>query len=463
LDKGKIFQNEVNNIIKKRFDYHIALLYPSTYRSSLSSLGYQLIYFYLNSFEEIFAERVITESRGDYISIETGTPLSKFDIIFASAHYELEYPEIIRTLLRSRISPLKEERNRPILIIGGPSPTANPFPMGKVADFIFRGEFESTGKKFFDSIQYIDNPKKFKEMLSSIEGFWSLENRTEKISIVKDLDSSFFPIIQIQNPHTEPILGKGLMVETSRGCNRGCFFCMESAISLFRRERSENKIIELIERGLEVNNLNRVIFFSLSFFDSALGEKILKYVVDRGIEASIPSVRIDSLDDNKIELIKKAGQKTLTVAPETGIYELRKSIGKPIKDEMILQIAEKLKALDMGIKLYYMIGLPGERQSDLDAIIAQVEYFWKTLRNKKKIKVSVNPFIPKPLTKMENEKMEEANELQRKIDYLNAKLSKISEFEYYPPKLARLQYTINSLGENAHVFLIEHALKKIRD
>lgn len=457
----RLVSKERNAVVKRRFAHRIALLFPSTYEASISSLGYQLIYYYLNSFEDVFAERVLSSDK-ELRSIETGTPLKKFDLILATAHYELDYIEIVKALVRAGIPPLSEERGSLPLILGGPSITAWPFPMSRIADAEFLGEFEASGEEFVDALQHLDSGKKdFIDALGSVRGFWLPNSERREIVRVRDLDSSFHPILQIQNEEVEPVWGRSLMVEVSRGCSEGCLFCLEAAVAGVRRERSFDALTRIIERGLEANMLSKVTFFSLSFFSSSLGDRLLRFLSERGIEGSIPSVRAETITEERAELIKNIGQRTVAIAPETGREELRFSIGKRMRDEEIFRAASALFKKGISVKLYYMFGLPNETKEDLDAIVQQVREIKKLSEGKAKLKISANPFIPKPLTAMWKHDMLPLRDLKEREKYLRNSLRGIAEVEVYEPKLARKQYEINIKREDASRMIIEEALRKM--
>ncbi len=450
---------ERNAVYKRRFAYRIALLYPSTYQASLSSLGFQIIYYTLNSIPEVYAERVVDEEEVPR-SIETGTPLTKFDLILASAYYELEYPIIARMLRSAGLSPLRKEREGPPLIVGGPSPTALPDPLYDIADAVYRGEAEEVLARLVDVLAGSRGKREFLENLAEVDGMWVPEIR-EDAGIVKtrDLNSAFHPIAQIQSLDEEPVWGRALLVEPSRGCNRGCYFCMEAAITRPRRERDYRILEKIIVEGTRVNGLRKVAFYSLSFFDSPLGEKLLDLLIEMRLEGSIPSVRADVLDDSKIEKIREVGQRTLVIAPETPSPELQKRIGKVLPNHKIIEIARTTARLGMNLKLYYMIGLPGEKEEDLEMLVEQVRMIHESFKSRDRVRVSLNPFIPKPCTRMWIERMEDEKTLKKKIMKLRKELSGVARVDFYPPRHARRQYEINRLGRNATSLILELSSK----
>ncbi len=458
----KPLYKEKNAVYKRRYSYHIGLLFPSTYQASLSSLGLQIIYYMFNNYREVYAERIVIDKTPP-ISIETRTPLKKFDLIIASASYELDYPIISKMLMESGLPAKREQRSTgPPIIVGGPSPTANPLPLYHLADGVLRGEMEEIMPSLIDSLTLIDDKKAFLEKLSEIKGAWVPITGTDNgISRVADLNNAFHPIVQIQSYHTEPVWGRSLLVEPSRGCNRGCLFCLEGSITRPRRERDLRLLMRIISEGLVINQLDRVAFYSLSFFDSRQGEKLLEYMIENGIKGSIPSVRADALNKEKIEMIKGIGQKIITIAPETPVKRLQLRLGKIITEKTLLNIAKWSREVGLSIKLYYMIGIPGEKEEDVEAIVSQVKKIWEIYRNRDKIRVSINPFIPKPLTGLWTNSMEDPRSLKKKLRYLRTQLNKIARVDYYNPRMAYLQYQINRAGDKAYDIIMELASKKL--
>ena len=456
---------EFNVVVKKKFELNIALTYPSTYQSSLSSLGFQTVYYLLNQQDEVYAERVVSTGAHTARSIERGTPLRRFPVILASLSYELDYPNFINILRQSNIPIKRLERGEedPLIIAGGAAVTGNPSPLHQVVDAVVRGESEEIIPELATVLLESQGlPKKtVLENLSRIEGVWipDLKENTG-IRITRDLDSAFHPVRQIQNPRVEPVFGRAMMVEPIRGCARGCSFCMEASITRLRRERSMETVIRLISDGIRVNSVSRVAFYTLSFFDSSLGERLLEYLVEEGIEASIPSVRADALNEKRVSLVKAVGQKTLTIAPETPVFRLQRVLRKHISDDKVLEVADYVSRLGMSLKLYYMVGVPGESDEDLRAIVEQVRKIRDIMGDKRRIKVSVNPFIPKPETLLWGNRMEDKRTLKRKLFFLKRELAKhVGRVDVYPLNLAVFQYEVNRMGKNSLQLILSLADK----
>ncbi|MEM1619700.1 MAG: hypothetical protein QXU52_02985, partial [Fervidicoccaceae archaeon] len=266
-------RRELNVVRKKKFDVRVCILYPSTYRASLSSLGLQVLYYALNELDRVYAERAVNE--GEVVrSIETGTELGKFDAILVTATYELDYPKIYGIFARSGIHPRREMRRQsdPLIIIGGPSPTADPRPLYHVADVVFRGEGERLVEVLVDALLSSRDKRERLEALSVARGAWVPELKEEaEIEVVEDLGEAFHPIEQIQCLDEEPIWGRAFMLEPSRGCHRSCWFCLEGSITKPRRERPFEKLLELIEVGPRVNRVGKVAIYALSLFASHRG------------------------------------------------------------------------------------------------------------------------------------------------------------------------------------------------
>lgn len=442
------------NVVHKRIHrgcLRIALVFPSTYQASLSSLGLNLLYYLLNSHEEVYAER-FTYDTGTR-SIETGTPLKDFDLIMVSASYELTYPYMLKLLDESGI-PLfaeyrRKEKKYPLLVVGGPAVSGNPEPLAEFSDIIVIGDAEPTIPVLISKVlEYRDNYKMLLDDLASRKGFYipTLGKHEVYRVWVEDLDRAFHPVKQIQNPDIEPVYGKGFMVEISRGCSRMCRFCLEGHVMLPKRDRSFGIVKNLVKEGFKANNVNRVIFYALSFFDHPEADRILEYVVDelKG-EASIPSLRPDTLSDDRLELIARAGQKTLTIAPETLSPKIARILGKGFRDTYIEELSIKALNKNFKLKFYFIIGVPGETIEDIIEIPRLIERIVEKtkLTRSEAIRLSVNPLIPKPQTPLQGVPLEEPKNIMKKLKLIESKLPRPrAMLDYYSPKWAVIQAVI---------------------
>ncbi len=432
------------NVIKKHFRrgmIRVALVYPNVYEVMSSSLFINLAYYLLNSYDHILVERFfLKNSFGEEPfprSIESGTPLSDFDIILFSVHYEPDYVNIVRILQAANIEPLRNKRKGKMIIAGGPPLIANPEPLAEIADIIVIGELESTYEKLIE----FD-----KDSLKGSDGFYVTErgkNEFVKRSWVENLDNTFYPVRQIIPLDVEPVYGKSFLLETSRGCSRACRFCMEGHIFLPKRDRSLSSIKGIVSTGLRVNNVNKVTILSLSYFDHPQSHEILTYLVDNEkVQISVPSLRADSLDYEKIELIAKGGQKSLTIAPEVGSLKLGEMINKIIPRDTTIEIAKIAKMLRFDhIKLYFMIGLPNETIDDIRSLIEYIKSINKIINTK----VTITPFIPKAHTPFQWIGMKPMDEIRTKLSLIR---DQIKSIDYYDERWALIQ-AVFSLGDRS--------------
>jgi len=447
------------NVVRKhgRASYlHIAIAYPSTYIAGMSSLVTHLLYFLLNGYDEVIAERVFHSYPEDVKvpklrSLEWNRRLRDFDIVLFSVHYEIDYANIVEMLYEANIPVFSRDRGEkdPVIIVGGPSVTANPEPLADIADAVVIGEAEGVVKAIVEKYFSSRSRREFIESLADIRGVYvpSLGKHMVLKNYVENLDEAFYPVRQIQPLNYELAYGRGLLVESTRGCKWHCQFCMEGFISKPKRDRSYSKIVEIIEKGLEINGLSRVIFYALSFFDHEYADKILEYLIERNIEASIPSLRPNTLTEYRLDLISKLGQKTLTIAPETLCPALGLAIKKFMREEQIKGLVKK--AYEKGIsavKMYFIVGFPHQGLEEALKIIE----FMKKLKSEVKgiqLKLSLNPLIPKPHTPLQWLPIADTKITSKKLKLIASELRKLSiETSFYSPKWALVQASI-ALGD----------------
>ncbi len=440
---------EVNAVVKKlrKGMVRAAILYPSTYSASLSSLAIHSIYYIANSYPEVYAERF---TLGNSRSLETRSPLKDFDYIIGSIHYELDYPKLVSILSNGGVSALRSiRRGRPLLIVGGPTPMSNPAPLTDIVDAVAVGEAEVLLPTLIEAI--VENHGEPSKVLDSLpsNGFYLPESGEEVKRVwTRDLDAAFYPVKQIQSLSNEPIYGKGFIIETSRGCPRWCRFCIEGRLFKPHRARSSQALVNLVEEGLRINEVNRAVVYSL-FFPGSNGElHLLKYFSDRGIKASLPSIRLDLVSDELLELMHGVGQRTLVTAPESissyGEAVLCKFFKRKDHEAALKQ------AVDRGfdLKLYFIIGIKGE---GFDSVRENVEFIKRissyARKSGRKVSVSINPLVPKPKTPFQWIGMIDVAKAKRLIKYVRGELGGIADVRPYDAEHAWAQTSI-ALGDS---------------
>lgn len=396
---------EINRVEKSwsRFKVKVALCYPDLYRAGMSGHTMQLLYFLLNLHEDTLCERFFKfESETPPRSLESGRPLSAFDIVAFTFQYELDYVGFLSMLLSSNVPLRRTERSdhHPLVIAGGPSVWANPCVLEDFIDLFVIGDAEPIILKLLD--MYVEQPskKRFLEEASALDGIYvpGLSHRVSRV-LTEDLDKAPHPTRQVLplDRRLEPIFGRALTLEATRSCSRRCRFCLISWISSPARHRSLTRLRDIVDEGVRLTGVDKIAVVGAGFQDHPEIEQICSVIVDQGLNLSIPSVRGDLLSREVFELMARGGLKTVTMAPEAGSEELRQALGKPISDEDIIMAATMAKEAGIErLKLYFMIGLPGEsREAYSDAARLLRKLLNIGFRS---IHVSLSIFIPKANT-----------------------------------------------------------------
>ncbi len=386
----------------RKVQLRIALCYPNAYRVGMTSLAIHLLYALFNSRPEVTCERVFYVPGEVPQSLESGQPLSKFDVVAFSLQFETDYVHVIEMLIQSGIPPLAANRQKPWVIAGGPCATSNPFPLLPFLDFALIGDIEPVFSQLLDGLLVAQTRTELEEKLDT--HFLFTERDAVSRALVSNLDSAFHPTCQIlpEPPYPselEPTFGQSLLVEISRGCDQRCNFCMTTYQCSRRRERSVDILKNIIDAGTRCSQVEKVALLASGFTDHSELVALLTQIINRGHQLSVPSLRADLQNSDILPLIFQGGQRTLTFAPEAGSEQLRSLIGKSISDDTFLQTFQS--AIDVGFsqfKLYFMIGLPNESDEDIQAIHDFCVRFLTLTGKSHRIHVSVAPFIPKPHT-----------------------------------------------------------------
>ncbi|MHA1302673.1 MAG: hypothetical protein ACTSPI_03105, partial [Candidatus Heimdallarchaeaceae archaeon] len=310
----------------------IGLTYPQNYRVAMTSLAVQLLYFLFNSWDDFICERIFKplDPNTSPYSLENVKKPKDFDILAISCQFELDYIYAMELLLRSGINPdvRKRTESDPLIMVGGPSTTVNPFPVLFLPDIFFLGDFEPVSDLFRDALSRKTKKQRI-EALANIPGViafgytydktgkW-IGGKVEAIKI-KDFSQSFYPIKQIipenvEGTKNEPVFGKAFYLETDRGCSQRCNFCLVGHCRFPRVGRSLNQLTSIIEQASELNDFKKVVIYGSSIAQSGFLEKLLEYIVSKGFQVSCSSFRADYITEDLLTMLKNGGQKTLTLA-----------------------------------------------------------------------------------------------------------------------------------------------------
>ena len=388
---------EKNIIIKNplKADIRFGLVYPNVYKTAMSSLGYQIIYNYINEREDTYSERIIYPSTR---SLETNSPLSDFDIVSFSLQYEQDYFHVLEILREADIPLRREDRTSddPLIIAGGPCASANPLPLSDFIDIFVVGEAEAVLYDFLDmysSLNLSKNGRKSKNNNSNkinsngqsidddkidlspfldIEGLYISEfNNETNIVLSEDMESIYHltcPIVtETDDKDFIPAFSNSILLNVSRACTRGCRFCMSSYMYRPLRETNLDDLFSIAEEARENTGLNKISLIGAAVSDYSRINDLTEGLKERGFQVSTPSMRIESITRETLTALKASGLKTLTIAPES-IYSLRRRINKDIKDEEVLRVISDAVELGFNIKLYFLIGLPYESEDDIEEL-----------------------------------------------------------------------------------------------
>ncbi len=427
--RRSIREYELNIIYKNplRTRSRIAFIYPSLYQVMITSLATDFIYYIANNIEGIYLERFystkLVGAEEDPRSIETNSPLRDFDLYISSISYELDIVNLINILEAGGIEPLRRRRDKP-LIVGGPGVMGNPIPFADIVDVFIIGEIENTLTEIINLwIENKGNKKRFLEEVADLRYTYVPDIKEEALrEYVRDLDNSFYPLRQIENKEIEPVYGRGIKLELSRGCRYWCSFCAETRLFQPYRERSYGRLKEIVEKGLRHTiSGKRVVFYSLLIPASSNQLRFMEYLANEEFKASIPSVRLDMLflyREDFFDLVKMLGQRTLTVAPETLLLKFQRVYMKYMSSENILmKYLEEIISRGFDLKIYLIYGSKWETIDDVKKNIESIKQLYRVARDKKRrISISLNPLIPKAKTVFQWIGMRSLEDLEKILD-----------------------------------------------
>ncbi|MBR0261109.1 MAG: radical SAM protein [Selenomonadaceae bacterium] len=387
---------EINLVKMSGGRLRFALAYPNFYRVGMSNLGIHIIYELLNSRLGVSCERFFLSDSNKILSLETQTPLNKFQVIGFAVSFEPDYFNVVKMLRLGKIKLRASERTDfdPIIIAGGVCATFNPEPLAEIFDAFVVGEGEVILPPLIEEIissEHLPRNQRL-EKISQVAGVY-VPKFPKKVSRqwIEDLDD--YPA------HTTILTDDAefnmYLIETARGCGRHCRFCM--AGYCFRKPR--NRSLDVLKKEIHAAKKfgKKIGLMGAAISDYPQIDELCKFILGERLQMSVASFRADSVTFELVKSLAASGLKTLTIAPEVGSEKMRLVINKGITEENIFTAIELgLKAGIKNFRLYFMIGLPFEELSDVEEIATLSARIKKFCGGR--LTLSVNPFVPKPFT-----------------------------------------------------------------
>lgn len=439
---------EVNSVMKdpKKVDIRFAMCFPDVYEIGMSHLGLQILYDMFNRREDVWCERVFSpwvdmdkvmrEHKIPLFALESQDPVRDFDFLGITIQYEMCYTNILQILELSQIPLHSKERteNDPLVIGGGPC-AYNPEPLADFFDLFYIGDGETVYDELLDTFKRCRQDGKsrleFLECAAAVEGIYVPQFYEPKYhedgtlssfhsvnphapgkirkQVVVDMDASVYPLSPVV-PYIKTAQDR-VVLEIQRGCIRGCRFCQAGMLYRPTRERDVEILKEYAKAMLENTGHEEICLSSLSSSDYSKLQELITFLIEefqgKGINISLPSLRIDAFSLDAMQKVQDIRKSSLTFAPEAGSQRMRDVINKGLTEEDILNGAGQ--AFEGGwskVKLYFMLGLPTEEEEDMKEIAALSDrvarrYYEipKECRHGKcQITASTSFFVPKPFT-----------------------------------------------------------------
>lgn len=471
-----LYRDEASRVsINPHSSQKVALVYPNTYFVGMSNLGLHIIYEEINLRHDSVCERIFLPEKKELeaydktktplMSVETQRPMHQFDVVAFDVTFEMDYFHIPLMLRHGRVPVMSVDRTDfdPIVIAGGPCATFNPEPFADFIDAFIIGEGEGIVTSVLDRIRL---------------GRENGESREKTIAELAHIDGVYVPVLytpqyddnnrflgydvadgapKIIRRHFEPLTSGGetviatnftefgamYIIEVARGCGRHCRFCMAGYCFRVPRVRPLDILKEGVDRAEKLGK--KVGLMGAAISDYPEVDELVTYIRSKNMRYSCASLRADSLTQAVVDGLADSGQKTITIAPETGSERLRRVINKGISEENLRTAAQlSAKSGIQHMRLYIMIGLPTETDEDIDAIIGLAERTQAHMAEvgcKGRLTLSINPFIPKPFTPFQWMAMDHQKSIEKKLQYIKKSLQKNRRIEVLveSPKEAYIQ------------------------
>lgn len=453
----------------------VAIVYPNTYFVGMSNLGLHIIYEEINLRNDSVCERIFLPEKKELeaydktktplMSVETQRPMHQFDVVAFDVTFEMDYFHIPLMLCHGRVPIMGKDRTEfdPIVIAGGPCATFNPEPFADFIDAFIIGEGEGIVSRVLDIIrdgkmEGLDRHAILRQ-LADVSGvyvpslyvpIYNEDGEFKGYDIAAGVPKTIKRHFEMLTSGGETVVatnytefGAMYIIEVARGCGRHCRFCMAGYCFRVPRVRPLDILKEGVERAEKLGK--KVGLMGAAISDYPEVDELVNYIRSKDMRYSCASLRADSLTQAVVDGLADSGQKTITIAPETGSERLRRVINKGISEEH-LQNAATLSAKSgiQHMRLYIMIGLPTETDEDIEAIVGLAERTQAHMEKvgcKGRLTLSINPFIPKPFTPFQWMAMDNQKVVEKKLQYIKKALQKNRRIEVLveSPKEAYIQ------------------------
>jgi radical SAM superfamily enzyme YgiQ (UPF0313 family) len=459
--------------------HRLALGYANTYHVGMSSLGFQRTFELVHRREGWAAERFFLDGEGTPVTLETGTPLGDFGCVAFSVSFEEDYVHLLRLLDRARIPLRRAQRGPgdPLVLLGGSCASINPLPMSELVDAFPLGAAENVLGPLLLALEEEPDREAVLRRLAATPGFYvpahhdpeqatEPEGKLRKLELTADQmrQPGNLPSTVIVTPHTE--FRDKVLIEMSRGCPEKCRYCWATfGMGKFRWHPTEAILAAMDGARGTTDQLG---FVATAVGDHPEVERILRTGVELGFRCSVSSIRIPAVTEGVLAALHASGDRSITLAPETGNDELRIKMGKHVSNALLLDKVRLIAAAGFSqLKLYFLVGLPEETLEDVRSILdlaEQVRGIFKAQASKSGVMghlhLGVNILVPKPFTPWQRHPMPPERELAEKIALLKKGVGRMPNVSLGPLSIRQAvwQTYISKAGAEA-VDLLERAAR----